>query len=143
MIGVSWAGDPWTPATRRVGPAEAAATSLSWMGRSLKGIGQSLSSVVSGGTCAVAGPVTVYRGTSASAALGADALAFWAAALSLMVGFMNLLPVPGLDGGHLASYALRALGMRPHPAVGRAAAAFGLAVIAGLTILGLASDAFC
>lgn len=43
-------------------------------------------------------------------------LLFWAATLSVAVGFMNLLPVPVLDGGHLVFYAIEAArGGRPVP----------------------------
>jgi regulator of sigma E protease len=40
-------------------------------------------------------------------------LAWWAAILSVAVGFVNLLPVPMLDGGHLMFYSVEAVRGRP------------------------------
>jgi regulator of sigma E protease len=47
--------------------------------------------------------------------LGAAALGLvqWAAILSVAIGFVNLLPIPILDGGHLAFYAVEAVRGRP------------------------------
>jgi regulator of sigma E protease len=53
-----------------------------------------------------------------------------AAVISVGLGFMNLLPVPVLDGGHLAFYAYEAVARRPLPAVAQ-----GLAFRAGLAML--------
>jgi regulator of sigma E protease len=40
----------------------------------------------------------------------------WAAVLSVAVGIVNLLPIPVLDGGHLAFYAIEAVrGGKPLP----------------------------
>ena len=44
---------------------------------------------------------------------GTEALLYLAAVLSVSIGFVNLLPVPVLDGGHLVFYAYEALARRP------------------------------
>jgi regulator of sigma E protease len=44
--------------------------------------------------------------------VGANLLAL-AAVLSVGIGFMNLLPIPVLDGGHLVFYAYEAVARRP------------------------------
>ncbi|WP_174300652.1 RIP metalloprotease [Caulobacter sp. S45] len=44
---------------------------------------------------------------------GFNALLYLAAVLSVGIGFMNLLPIPVLDGGHLVFYAYEALARRP------------------------------
>ena len=50
--------------------------------------------------------------------------------ISVAVGFMNLLPIPVLDGGHLAFYAVEAVRGKPLP--DRAQNAF---LLAGLSVL--------
>ena len=44
---------------------------------------------------------------------GFNALLYLAAVLSVSIGFVNLLPVPVLDGGHLVFYAYEAMARRP------------------------------
>jgi regulator of sigma E protease len=64
-----------------------------------------------------------------------------AAVMSVMIGFMNLLPIPVLDGGHLLFYAYEAVARRP---VGAAVQAIslrvGLALVLGLLLFTTAND---
>ncbi|MCH4180032.1 MAG: site-2 protease family protein [Atopobiaceae bacterium] len=53
---------------------------------------------------------------SQAAAAGADQLALFAAAISLSLGFMNLLPIPPLDGGKILIEAIQAIAHRKIPA---------------------------
>ena len=55
------------------------------------------------------------------------------AMISIGVGFLNLLPVPALDGGHLAFYAYQSVAKKPIPA-GIQNAAFRIAIV---LVLGL------
>jgi len=55
------------------------------------------------------------------------------ALISIGVGFLNLLPVPALDGGHLAFYAYQSVAKKPIPA-GIQNAAFRIAIV---LVLGL------
>jgi Zn-dependent protease len=48
-----------------------------------------------------------------AAKLGFDWLVQLVALLSVGIGILNLLPIPPLDGGHLAFYALEAVMRRP------------------------------
>lgn len=58
-----------------------------------------------------------------------------AAILSVGIGFLNLLPVPVLDGGHLAFYAYEAVARRPvGPGVQAASYRVGLALLLGLML---------
>lgn len=58
-----------------------------------------------------------------------------AATLSAAIGFFNLLPIPLLDGGHLAFYAVEAIRGKPLSArTQEIAAAFGLAILVTLMI---------
>ncbi len=55
------------------------------------------------------GPIGIGQMTSQVATLGVLQLMSLAAALSVSIGLMNLLPIPVLDGGHLLFYGLEAL----------------------------------
>ena len=55
------------------------------------------------------GPLGIGQMTSQVATLGIIQLISLAAALSVSIGLMNLLPVPMLDGGHLVFYAVEAV----------------------------------
>jgi regulator of sigma E protease len=63
------------------------------------------------------------------------------AMISVMIGFVNLLPIPVLDGGHLLFYAYEAVARRPVGAAVQAAALrVGLALVAGLLLFTTAND---
>lgn len=78
----------------------------------------------------------------ASMLLGAGvALLGLAAVLSVGIGFMNLLPVPVLDGGHLLFYAYEAIARRPLDARVQAAGyRVGLALLVGLMLFATWND---
>lgn len=64
-----------------------------------------------------------------------------AAVISVGIGFMNLLPVPVLDGGHLMFYAYEALARRPLDARVQAVGyRVGLALIVGLMLFATWND---
>jgi regulator of sigma E protease len=64
-----------------------------------------------------------------------------AAVLSVSIGFMNLLPVPVLDGGHLLFYAYEAVARRPIGARVQAAGfRVGLALLLGLMLFATWND---
>lgn len=59
------------------------------------------------------GPVKIARVSGAVAQYGPEALVALVALLSINLGFINLLPIPMLDGGHLMLYAAEAVRRRP------------------------------
>jgi regulator of sigma E protease len=59
------------------------------------------------------GPIRVAQVSGQMATLGWLALIQLTAVLSVSIGLLNLMPVPMLDGGHLAFYAIEALRGRP------------------------------
>ena len=64
-----------------------------------------------------------------------------AAFLSVSIGFMNLLPVPVLDGGHLLFYAYEAVARRPAAAKVQAVGyRVGLALLVGLMLFATWND---
>jgi regulator of sigma E protease len=63
------------------------------------------------------------------------------ATLSVSIGFMNLLPIPVLDGGHLLMYAYEAVAKRPLKAEFQAAGfRAGLALILGFMLFAAWND---
>lgn len=63
------------------------------------------------------------------------------AIVSIGIGFVNLLPIPVLDGGHLVFYGYEAVARRPVPArVQEVSYRVGLALIAGLMLFATWND---
>lgn len=68
-------------------------------------------------------------------------LVSFAAILSIGIGFLNLMPIPVLDGGHLVFYAYEAVAHRPVAAnVQEAGYRVGLALLAGLMLFATWND---
>jgi regulator of sigma E protease len=83
----------------------------------------------------MSGPVGVARVAGQQATLGWFAIALLMAGISINLGFINLLPIPTLDGGHLLFYALEAVRRRPvEAAVQEWAFRSGLALLLGLML---------
>jgi regulator of sigma E protease len=61
----------------------------------------------------VGGPVKIAQVAGQQASLGVDDFIALLALLSINLGFINLLPVPLLDGGHLFFYVVEAVRRRP------------------------------
>jgi regulator of sigma E protease len=61
----------------------------------------------------LSGPIGVARVSGQVATLGIGSLWQLAAVLSVSIGFLNLLPIPVLDGGHLLFYVIEILRGRP------------------------------
>jgi regulator of sigma E protease len=59
------------------------------------------------------GPITIAKVAGDFATLGPLEFTYLLAFLSINLGFINLLPVPMLDGGHLFFYAVEAVRRRP------------------------------
>ncbi|MBD0416299.1 RIP metalloprotease RseP [Oryzicola mucosus] len=63
--------------------------------------------------CQLGGPVKIAGMAGQAAKIGFESLIQLAALLSVGIGFLNLLPIPPLDGGHLLFYAIEAVKGRP------------------------------
>lgn len=61
----------------------------------------------------LSGPVGIARMSGEAAKLGFLALLSMAGLISASIGFLNLMPIPLLDGGHLVLYVIEALRGRP------------------------------
>jgi regulator of sigma E protease len=142
---------------KRYGPLEAVAGGVKRTWKVLDTTVTYLGEVISGATNAdqLGGPLRIAQvsGQVAQAgALGAPnagamllgslvALLGLTAVLSVSIGFMNLLPVPVLDGGHLLFYAYEAVARRPVAAKVQAAGyRVGLALLLGLMLFATWND---
>jgi regulator of sigma E protease len=78
-------------------------------------IGRGLGQIVGGHRAAseLGGPIKIAQISGQAAALGLPSLVQFIAFVSINLGFINLLPVPMLDGGHLFLYAVEAVRRRP------------------------------
>ncbi len=75
------------------------------------------------------GPIGIANITGQVAQNGVDNLIWLMAVLSFSIGLVNLFPIPVLDGGHLAFYAIEAVRRRP---LGERAQEFGYRIGFGL-----------
>lgn len=81
------------------------------VGGTFTAIGQMIEG--SRGTEELGGPLRIAQMSGEVAEVGIYALISFMAFLSVNLGFINLLPIPVLDGGHLLFYAIEALLGRP------------------------------
>jgi regulator of sigma E protease len=89
------------------------------------------------------GPVKIAQYSGQQFSLGWEAFVSFAALISINLAFINLLPIPGLDGGHLAFYAAemvrrRPLGVRSQEWAIRTGVALVLALMVFVTVNDLA-----
>ncbi|MBB6123451.1 RIP metalloprotease RseP [Sphingobium subterraneum] len=59
------------------------------------------------------GPLKIADISGQAAAMGPESFIFLMALISINLGFINLLPIPMLDGGHLLFYGIEAIQRRP------------------------------
>ena len=59
------------------------------------------------------GPIKIAKYSGEQLSLGWLSFASFAAMISINLAFINLLPIPALDGGHLAFYAAEAVRRKP------------------------------
>lgn len=146
LIGVTGGESFFSPATRRAGPFEAL-----WLGigqtwniiaSSLAGIWAMITGQI--GACNLGGAISIAESTGQAASAGGESFLWWIAVLSTAIGFLNLLPIPVLDGGHLMFYAWEAVtGRPPSDRVLNLLTGIGMAAVLTLMIFGLTNDLFC
>lgn len=90
------------------------------------------------------GPLKIAKFSGEQLTLGWPEFVWFAALISINLAFINLLPIPALDGGHLAFYAAEAvrrkpLGARSQEWAFRTGMAFVLALMVFVTLNDLAS----
>ena len=115
LIGIqrSSAPDKWQ--TYSVGPIDAvvrgAQETWSNIAQTVAGLGDMISGRQSSEQ--MGGPILMAEVTAKVAGLGVEPLLRWVALISANIGFLNLLPIPVLDGGHLMFYGFEAIRRKP------------------------------
>ncbi|MDO5657064.1 MAG: RIP metalloprotease RseP [Paracoccus sp. (in: a-proteobacteria)] len=146
LIGVTGGTTYFEPATESIGPLEAmrlgASRVWSVISSSLTGMWAMITGQID--SCNLGGAITIAESTGQAASQGGQNFLWWIAILSVAIGFINLLPIPVLDGGHLAFYAYEAVaGRRPPERVVNILSMIGLAMVLGLMFFGLTNDLRC
>lgn len=157
MLGLSPAQSKADYIHVRYNPIEAVAGGVDRTWRTLETTVYYLGRMVTGQVAAdqLSGPLGIARISGKVAQAGAEGapdvgsmilgggvnLLQLAAFISVSIGFMNLLPVPVLDGGHLLFYAYEAVARRPVAAKVQAAGyRVGLALLLGLMLFATWND---
>ncbi|WPZ05053.1 RIP metalloprotease RseP [Blastomonas marina] len=144
LIGIM--AEPSPPEFVPVGPIEAIGMagrqSVLIVDMMITGIGQIVSGTRS--VKELGGPIKIAKYSGEQMTLGALAFVNFIALISLNLAFINLLPIPTLDGGHLAFYAAEAVRRKPIGPRGqewafRTGLAFVLALMLFVTVNDIAS----
>lgn len=89
----------------------------------------------------LSGPVGIAKQAGEAAESGVGGYGNFLAFLSLSLFFMNLLPLPGLDGGHLTMFLIEGVSRRPPSERFQATAAkIGFSLLAALMVFALFND---
>ncbi|MEO6433879.1 MAG: RIP metalloprotease RseP [Sphingomicrobium sp.] len=134
---------PSTSSLRRMGPIEAIPEAIGYTWRITVAMADGLGQIIAGdrGTEDVGGPIKIAQIAGQQASLGLLPFVQLVALFSINLGFINLLPVPMLDGGHLAFYAVEAVRRRPLSAQATEwAFRGGLALILALVLFTTVND---
>jgi regulator of sigma E protease len=116
--------------------AVSAAVSQCWVvvATTVKGLGQ----IITGSRSVkeMGGPLKIAKFSGEQASMGPLAFLWFIAVISINLGFINLLPIPMLDGGHLLFYGIEAARRKPlRPEAQEWAFRTGLAALLTLMIL--------
>lgn len=89
----------------------------------------------------VSGPIGIAQLAGESASLGVGSYLSFLAFISISIGFLNLLPIPLLDGGHLFYYLIEIIKRRPvSEQAQKWGMFFGLVILGFLMIIGMSND---
>lgn len=115
-------------------PGAAVSQTFDVLRQQIKGLGQ----IITGRRplSELGGPLKIAKVSGEAMAVGLLAFLSLAALISINLGFINLLPIPMLDGGHLLLYGIEAVRRRPAtPAVQEWAFRAGFAMLVGFMIM--------
>lgn len=115
VIGVQADETSGQPRVIEYGPVAAMGEAIRETGFIIARTGQFLQRFAAGreDRCQLGGPVKIADMAGRAAKLGIEWLVQLTAMLSVGIGILNLLPIPPLDGGHLAFYGYEAIARRP------------------------------
>ncbi|MEX0970920.1 MAG: RIP metalloprotease RseP [Paracoccaceae bacterium] len=114
VIGISMVGSYFDAASRTPGVFEALSLGATTVKNQITFTITAIRAIIRGALSAknLSGPVGIAKVTGEVAKQGLPSLIQWTAALSAAIGFVNLLPIPILDGGHLVMLAIEAVRRR-------------------------------
>lgn len=125
------------------GPFASMVAAVEKTGSSAVFILDSLKKLITGqvSTKSLGGPVSIAKIAGQSADAGWQAFLQFLAIMSVMLGVMNLMPIPVLDGGHLVFYIIEAIKGSPlRQSIQEGAMRVGMTVVFGIMILALYND---
>ncbi len=114
-IGVMFALDPAALKRESVGPVEAVSLAVEQTGTIVKTMVVGLKQIILGDRSVkeLGGPIKIAKFSGEQLSLGWESYVAFVAMISINLAFINLLPIPALDGGHLAFYAAEAVRRKP------------------------------
>ena len=145
LIGAT-GGFVFEPATRPTTVWEAVSSGVGQVGAIITGSLTQLRAMIVGeiDSCNLRGAIGIAESSAVAASSGFENFIWFIAALSTAVGFLNLLPIPVLDGGHLIFHAYEAIvGKPPSDRIYGLMMGIGLVLILSLMLFGLSNDIFC
>ena len=145
LIGMG-GGAPFSRATETPGVAEALLLGVDRtfgvITNSISGLSHMIAGKIS--TCNISGPIRIAQISGQAATAGWIQFFGFIAVLSAAVGFINLFPIPVLDGGHLVFYAFEAVtGRPPSDQALKILMAGGLTIMLALMLFAVTNDIFC
>lgn len=127
----------------RVGPIDAVGDAISQTGDIVSMMVTGIGQIVTGKRelKELGGPVKIAKFSGEQLSLGWQNFVSFVALISINLGFINLLPIPVLDGGHLVFYAAEAVRRKPVSARGQEwAFRTGLALVVALMLFVTVND---
>lgn len=129
---------PGDPVIEPVSLWRAPVVAIERTGQIIRTMVETLGQILGGGRSVkeLGGPLKIAEVSGQAATLGLESFVFFMALISINLGFINLLPIPMLDGGHLLFYGLEAIQRRPVSArVQEWAYRSGMAVLLAMMVL--------
>lgn len=129
---------PGEPVVEPVSLWRAPVVAIKHTGQIIRTMVETLGQIIGGGRSVkeLGGPLKIAEVSGQAATLGLESFVFFMALISINLGFINLLPIPMLDGGHLLFYGVEAIQRRPVSArVQEWAYRSGLAVLLAMMML--------
>jgi regulator of sigma E protease len=134
MLGIGAGAQVLTPASPLGAVAASVQQTWSVVATTVKGLGQ----IVAGRRSVkeMGGPLKIAKFSGEQTSMGLLAFFSFLAVISINLGFINLLPIPMLDGGHLLFYGIEAFRRKPlRPEAQEWAFRTGLAALLALMLL--------
>ena len=127
----------------RVGPVTVVAEAFRYTGHTVQQITDVIGQILGGERSAkeLGGPLRIAQFSGTAVTVGWLPFIHFVALISINLGFINLLPIPLLDGGHLFFYLIEGVRRRPLPAQAQEwAFRSGLALLLGFMLFVTIND---